>query len=107
MVYRALMIRTMRTADAPAVSAAFREHDRTPFPRRLGILRRTLFHYHGLYTHLIEAERDFMPDLTALHRDPQFTTVDRQVAPYLRPYDPERPSMRQARADVFYSWEAR
>ncbi|MDA2812983.1 TcmI family type II polyketide cyclase [Nocardiopsis sp. RSe5-2] len=105
MAFRALMVRNMRTADADQVAAAFAEHDRSGFPERLGLRARTLFHYHGLYAHLLEADSDILPAVHGLREDPAFTEVDRRVAEYLTPYDPERPSMLEARAEPFYVWE--
>jgi hypothetical protein len=107
MSFRALMIRKMRPADAGAVAAAFADHDRTDMPVRLGLSGRTLFHYHGLYAHLVEAGHDVMGELAALRDDPAFVTVDRRVARYLEAYDPARPSMAEARARAFYDWERR
>ncbi|GAA3932719.1 hypothetical protein GCM10023085_12610 [Actinomadura viridis] len=104
--HRALMIRRIDPADRAAVAQAFREHDRTELPARIGVTRRTLLHYHGLYMHLVEGGRDLTDNLYASREDPRFREVDQKLAELLTPYDPRRPSMREAQAEEFYHWSA-
>jgi quinol monooxygenase YgiN len=102
--HRAVMIRKMAPADRDAVAAAFREHDRTALPRRIGVARRTLLTYHDLYIHLVEGDASFQDNMYALRGDPAFREIDDRLAKLLVPYDSERPSMRQAQAEEFYHW---
>lgn len=104
MTYRALMVRRWDPADRDHIAEIFREHDRTELPTRIGATRRTLFGFHDLYFHLIEAEDDFRDRLAAAVADQRFRTVDDQLAVLLRPYDPAAPSMAQAQAQPFYDW---
>ncbi|TDD89855.1 TcmI family type II polyketide cyclase [Actinomadura rubrisoli] len=102
--HRALMIRRIEPADLTAVARVFQEHDRTPLPSRIGVRRRTLLHYHGLYMHLVEGGRGFEDNLYSAGDDPLFREVDHKLAGLLAPYDRGRPSMREARAEEFYRW---
>ncbi|WP_168220974.1 TcmI family type II polyketide cyclase [Actinomadura sp. WMMA1423] len=102
--HRALMVRKIAPGARDAVAAAFREHDRTDLPRRIGVTRRTLLTYHDLYIHLVEGDASFEDALYAAAGDPLFREIDARLATLLVPYDEECPSMRQARAEEFYHW---
>ncbi|WP_433324601.1 TcmI family type II polyketide cyclase [Spirillospora sp. CA-294931] len=104
LTHRALMVRRIDAADRAAVARIFREHDRTPLPGRLGVGRRSLLHYNGLYFHLVEGNRYFQDNLYAAREDPLFREIDQKLAKLLTPFDAERPSMREAQAEEFYSW---
>lgn len=104
MTYRALMVRRWDPADRDRIASIFDEHDRTELPALIGATRRTLFGFHDLYFHLIEAEDDFRERLFAAVSDQRFRTVDDQLATLLTPYDPSAPSMAQAQAQPFYDW---
>ncbi|GAA2425841.1 hypothetical protein GCM10010191_42790 [Actinomadura vinacea] len=102
--HRALMVRLVEPDDLDAVAAAFHEHDRTDLPARIGVARRTLLHYHGLYMHLVEGDRHFQDNMFAAREDPLFREIDRKLATLLTPFDPDRPSMAEAQAQEFYHW---
>jgi hypothetical protein len=102
--YRALMVRRWNPADRDAIAEIFRQHDRTELPAQIGATRRTLFGFHDLYFHLIEAEDDFRARLFAAVKDDRFRVVDDQLATLLTPYDPDAPTMAQAQAQPFYDW---
>lgn len=106
MTYRALMIRKMLPENAPEVAQHFADHDETDLPRELGATRRTLFRYHDLYLHLIEATDGFPDRLFAAHQRAEFQTVDKPLSRLLVPYVADEPSMRQAQAEPFYEWVA-
>lgn len=103
-MYRALMVRRWNPDDAERIAAIFAEHDRTELPAQIGATRRTLFGFHDLYFHLIEAEDDFRERLFAAVADDRFRTVDTALAGLLTPYDTGTPSMAQAQATPFYDW---
>ncbi|KDN22649.1 TcmI family type II polyketide cyclase [Amycolatopsis rifamycinica] len=105
MAYRALMVLRMDPDDADQVAAAFAEHDRTSLPGELGVTRRTLFRFHDLYFHLIEAEDDIMPSLHAARGNPHFRKVNDEVGQYLTPYSADWSELKDSQAEVFYSWE--
>ena len=102
--HRLLMVRRVDPANLDAVAAAFRDHDRTDLPSRIGVRARALFHYHGLYFHLVEGDRPFEDALYASRDDPLFREIDQRLAALLTPYDPAHPSMREAQATEFYRW---
>lgn len=104
--YRALMIRRMEPGNAAEVARHFREHDLTDLPRDLGATRRTLFSYHDLYLHLIEATDGFPERLFAAQQRAEFQTIDNPLSRLLVPYRPDEPTMRQAQAQPFYEWTA-
>jgi cyclase len=98
------MIRRVDPANLDAVAEAFRDHDRTPLPARIGVRSRTLLHYHGLYLHLVEGGPSLQENMYASREDPLFREIDQRMAELLTPYDSERPSMREAQAQEFYHW---
>lgn len=101
------MVLRMDPADAEHVAAAFDEHDRTTnLPAKIGVTRRTLFRFHDLYFHLVEADEDIMPKLYEARSDPDFQKVDAEVGKYLTPYSSDWSEMRDSKAEVFYTWEA-
>jgi hypothetical protein len=104
MTYRALMIRRWDPAHRDRIAEIFRAHDETELPAQIGATRRTLFGYHDLYFHLIEAEDDFRERLFAAVGDQRFRTVDDELATLLTPYRADTPSMAQAQAEPFYDW---
>ncbi|MFC5752267.1 TcmI family type II polyketide cyclase [Actinomadura rugatobispora] len=104
--HRALMIRRVDPANLDAVAAAFGDHDRTDLPARIGVRARTLLHYHGLYLHLIEGDRNLQDNMFASRDDPLFREIDQRMAELLTPYDPAIPSMREAQATEFYHWSS-
>ncbi|WP_433337555.1 TcmI family type II polyketide cyclase [Spirillospora sp. CA-294931] len=109
MMQRALLVMRMEPADAGHVARAFAEHDKGPQPGEVGVVARTLFHYNGLYFHLVEAPDDLEGDLATRiqekHKDPAFTIVD-EVNRYVSPYVEGRRGVHNARAQEFYHWKA-
>ncbi|RPF24890.1 TcmI family type II polyketide cyclase [Streptomyces sp. TLI_185] len=106
MAYRALMVLRMDPADAERVAAAFADHDTTGLPEEIGLTRRTLFRFHDLYMHLIEADADVLSDLLQARDDPRFQAVNAEVGKYLTPYSSEWSQLTDSKAEVIYTWEA-
>ncbi len=104
MAYRMLIIARMNQADRDAVANLFAESDATDLPISLGARRRTLFQYHGLYLHLVEAETDFTDRLYEARRNPLFAEVNAKLSRYITPYDPNWKEPRDAMAEPFYTW---
>lgn len=100
----------MAAADAPEVAEIFAEHDRTSLPREIGAVRRTLFHFNGLYFHLVEApdelEGDFMDRIYESRLHPLFADASRRLKPLLTPTTPDWQSPHDSRATEFYCWDA-
>ncbi|KWX04845.1 polyketide synthase [Carbonactinospora thermoautotrophica] len=97
----------MDPADAERVADIFAESDAGTLPRRIGVTRRSLFSFHGLYFHLIEAERDIGPALAVHRDDPDFLDINRRLSAYITAYDPQTwRGPRDAMAREFYTWQA-
>jgi cyclase len=95
----------MDPADAPAVARIFGESDAGELPHRLGVTRRTLFEFHGLYFHLVESAGDVSERLPAIRDHPLFVDVNTKLEGYVSAYDPQTwRGPRDAMARPFYSW---
>ena len=107
MTYRALMVLRMKPENAHVVAETFAEHDQGELPGIIGISRRTLFRFHGLYMHLIEADTDVLPNLLAARSHPEFRDINSKLDNYLERYDPQSwRSLSDSMATPFYTWSA-
>jgi hypothetical protein len=108
---RALLVMKMNPADAPNVARVFTELDRSAMPANIGVTCRTLFHYHGLYFHLVESPDDIGGDLIDLiqarHEHADSSHIAEQVRPYLTPYVAGWRELKDSRATEFYRWQAK
>ena len=107
MAHRTLIIARLDPSDTDAVAKIFAESDATDLPHMIGVSRRTLFTFHGLYFHLVEADAEITPSLykardTALYQD-----INDRLAQYMTPYDPSWKEPKDSMAAPFYSWSAR
>jgi cyclase len=108
MLHRKLIVARMDPADAKEVADIFAKSDTTELPKMLGITRRALFRFHGVYLHLFESEQEISPLLAGVREHPLFTDVNTQLARYISPYDPATwRGPNDAMADEFYSWRAK
>lgn len=105
-VHRTLIVARMDPADADAVAEVFAESDATDLPRMIGVSRRTLFRFHGLYFHLVEADQDITPDLYRARRHPLYGEINTKLNQFMTPYDPNWREPKDAMATPFYSWSA-
>ncbi|EID56551.1 TcmI family type II polyketide cyclase [Saccharomonospora xinjiangensis] len=107
---RTLIVARMDEADSEAVAALFAESDAGPLPARVGVRARTLFRFHGLYFHLIEADGDVGTRVERVRSDPdvsEFRDLSAALDAYIRPFDPETwRSPSDAMATPFYHWRA-
>jgi cyclase len=95
----------MNPADTDAVAGIFAESDDGPLPHMLGVSARSLFAFHGLYLHLIEAGQAISPALAQIREQPSFVDVNTKLAAHISPFDP--PTWRtpaDAMAHQFYRW---
>jgi hypothetical protein len=53
---RTLIVARMEPEEADAVAQIFSDSDATELPGMIGLSRRTLFRFHDLYFHLVEAD---------------------------------------------------
>lgn len=104
---RRLIVARMDPRDAHSVSEVFAESDAGELPGRIGVTARSLFHFQGLYFHLIESDRPVRERIGAAVTDPLFQDVSRRLEPFVTAYDPQTwQGPADAMATRFYSWRA-
>lgn len=106
MAHRTLIVARMQAGNADAVAAAFAESDASELPRMIGVSRRTLFRFHDLYFHLVEADGDISPALYRARSHPLYTVLNTKLGALVSPYDPNWKEPKDAMASSFYEWEA-
>ena len=101
---RTLIVARMEPSEADAVARIFAESDETELPHRIGVTRRTLFRFHDLYFHLVEADDDITPNLYQARKSELYQDINTKLASHIRPYDPNWKEPKDAMAQAFYSW---
>ncbi|HEX6871581.1 MAG TPA: TcmI family type II polyketide cyclase [Micromonosporaceae bacterium] len=102
---RTLIVARMRPSEADAVAKIFADSDATDLPRMIGVTRRTLFRFHDLYFHLVEADQDITENLYRARSHPLYGDINRRLAEHISPYDPNWREPKDAMAQPFYRWE--
>lgn len=103
-----LIVARMEPGDAQTVASLFAASDDTELPRALGVTRRDLFHYRGLYFHRVEFAGDAAAAMAVAREREDFRGLSAELDPFIRPYDPRTwRSPADAMAGRFYSWTAR
>jgi len=105
-VHRTLIVARMKASEAPAVAQIFADSDASDLPRMIGVSRRTLFRFHDLYFHLVEADQDIAPNLYKARGHSLYQSINDRLSHHVRPYDPNWREPRDAMAVPFYVWEA-
>jgi cyclase len=103
-VHRTLIVARMDPADADSVAQVFADSDATELPRRIGVSRRTLFAFHNLYFHLVEADGDIAPNLYQARDSDLYRDINTRLASFISPFDPNWREPKDAMAVPFYSW---
>ncbi|MGF7236972.1 MAG: TcmI family type II polyketide cyclase [Frankia sp.] len=107
MTYRTLIVARMNPRDEQAVANVFGESDKGELPHLVGVQRRDLFSFQGLYFHLIEAVDDVRSTLPDVRGHPLFVDVNKKLESLVAAYDPETwRSPKDAMAHHFYEWTA-
>lgn len=100
-----LIVARMAPGHADAVAALFAASDAGELPKRLGVTRRSLFRYQGLYFHSVEFAGDHREAMRIARDDPEFRQLSDQLRPFVTPYDPASwRSPADAMAERFYHW---
>ena len=94
----------MDQANAEGVASVFAESDATDLPELVGVSRRTLFAFHNLYFHLVEADQDIAPDLYKARSHPLYVDINTKLGRFISPYDPNWREPKDAMAVPFYAW---
>jgi len=105
-VHRTLIVARMAPSEADSVAQIFADSDATDLPRMVGVSRRTLFRFHDLYFHLVEADEDISPNLYKARSHPLYGEINERLSHHIRPYDPNWREPKDAMALPFYVWEA-
>ncbi|WP_043264774.1 TcmI family type II polyketide cyclase [Streptomyces sp. CT34] len=101
---RTLIVARMDLADAEDVAKVFTDSDSSELPHMIGVSRRTLFAFHNLYFHLVEAESDISPNLYRARSHPLYQEINTRLAQFISPFDPDWREPKDAMAVPFYSW---
>jgi cyclase len=89
------------------IAEVFAESDNTELPKMAGVRSRTLFRFHNLYMHLIDAETAAGLNLDSVRHHQLFRKVSEDLEPFIAPYDPATwKSPADAMARSFYRWTA-
>lgn len=107
-MHRTLIVARMKPDAERAVAEVFARSDETELPHLIGVRSRTLFRFHDLYMHLIEADRPVGPAVEQVRHDALFRQVNEELSGYIAAYDPASwRSPADAMASEFYRWETR
>jgi cyclase len=106
-MHRTLIVARLDPGPAEEIAEIFAESDATDLPHLIGVSRRTLFRFHDLYFHLVEADDDIQPDLYKARSHPLYQDINERLAKHVRPYDPNWKEPKDAMAEPFYVWNAR
>ncbi|GII78905.1 hypothetical protein Sru01_38870 [Sphaerisporangium rufum] len=104
-MHRTLIVAKMAPSETEAVAKIFADSDASDLPHLIGVRRRTLFRFHELYFHLVEADQDITPDLYKARSHPLYAEINTRLAEHIRPYDPAWREPKDAMAQPFYTWE--
>ncbi|WP_255947353.1 TcmI family type II polyketide cyclase [Streptomyces odontomachi] len=105
-MHHTLIVARMAPGAAPDVAKLFAQSDAGELPHRVGVVRRTLFHFHDLYMHLIESEVPPGPEIQKATQTPAFRSITDDLSAYISAYDPATwRSPKDAMAQEFYRWE--
>lgn len=103
-MHRTLIVAKLRTDDPQEIAESFAESDVTDLPHMIGVTRRTLFTFHSLYFHLVEADEDISPRLYKARSHPLYQKLNTTLAELVSPYDPGWKEPKDAMAQPFYTW---
>jgi cyclase len=103
-VHNTLIIAKMNAADAESVANIFAESDASDLPEMIGVRHRTLFTFHDLYIHLVQADKDPSPALYRARSHPLYARINSQLSQFISPYDPNWKEPKDAMATPFYQW---
>lgn len=106
-MHRTLIVAKLRDTDnIGSIAEVFAESDASELPHLVGVSRRTLFSFHELYFHLVEADQDITPRLYQARGHPLYQDIHTRLANLVTPYDPNWQEPRDAMATPFYVWSA-
>jgi cyclase len=104
MTHRSLIVARLEPQHRERVAELFAESDAGDLPHLVGVTRRTLYGFHDLYFHLIEADNDVAAKVDQVRRTELFGQIDSGLADFVKPYHPSWREPRDAMAAPFYEW---
>lgn len=105
MTTRMLIVARIKPGAAGDVARLFDASDRTDLPRALGVVRRDLYEYRGLYFHQVEFAGDPAAAMAEARGRDDFRGLSADLDAFISPYDPATwRSPADAMASGFYSW---
>lgn len=105
-MHRTLIVARMNRPDASRIADVFADSDNTELPHVIGVARRTLFWFHDLYFHLVEADEDITGNLYKMRGSELYKDVNTRLGEFVSPYDPNWKEPKDAMASPFYVWTA-
>jgi cyclase len=105
-VHRTLIVARMKTQEPREIADVFAGSDATELPHLVGVSRRTLFSFHDLYFHLVEADEDINKNLYKARSHPLYGDINTKLLSFVSPYDPNWKEPKDAMASPFYVWTA-
>lgn len=106
-MHRTLIVARLKTDNPEDIADVFEESDASELPHMVGVSRRTLFTFHDLYFHLVEADGDISPSLYRARDHPLYQDIHDRLAELVYPYDPAWSEPKDAMATPFYVWTPR
>ncbi|WP_406379402.1 TcmI family type II polyketide cyclase [Streptomyces sp. NBC_01618] len=103
-MHRTLIVARLKPGKTKDIAEIFEESDSTDLPHMVGVSRRTLFRFHELYFHLVEADEDITPNLYKARSHPLYDDINKRLAQCVEPYDPNWQEPKDAMAQAFYVW---
>ncbi|AGL16620.1 TcmI family type II polyketide cyclase [Actinoplanes sp. N902-109] len=103
-MHRTLIVARLKDRDPAGIAEAFGKSDGTELPHLVGVARRTLFRFHDLYFHLVEADEDISARLYRERENPLYRELSARLTEFVSPYDPDWKEPRDAMAEPFYVW---
>ncbi|HEV8556603.1 MAG TPA: TcmI family type II polyketide cyclase [Actinophytocola sp.] len=104
MPHRTLIVAHLKEGHEDAIAQIFAESDATELPHMIGVKRRTLFKFHDLYFHLVEADEEINENLYKARSHPLYDWINKSLAEHVWPYDPNWKEPKDAMAQPFYVW---
>jgi cyclase len=102
---RTLIVARLKPGGADGVARLFAESDASELPRALGVVRRHLYQFHGLYFHYVEFAGDARAAVESARGRADFQRLSDDLQDYVMAYDPATwRTPKDAMAEEFYRW---
>lgn len=103
-MHRTLIVARLKKDEPNGIADLFAASDATDLPHMVGVSRRTLFTFHDLYFHLVEADQNINPNLNRARTTSSYNELSEALTEFVWPYDPNWKEPKDAMAKPFYVW---